>query len=219
MDKYINFTDYSMADIVLILTGTLLWIVAYFYIIRNAIRNKFVEMPAPAAASNLSWEFVWGFLLFTDLGMLFQWGLRIWFFMDVFIFLLVLKYGAKQMFNSITEKNFKWIEITLLAFWVPIFYYFYHEGYDTGMGAISAYMITIIMATLFNIFFLNSKYKQFYSMEVAVLKGIGNTLMSVFVFIHYEGMIFLKIMTIAVFILNLIYVLLIRHYKTQSHVE
>jgi len=71
--KLINFEDYSQLDIWLILAGTIMWIVAYAFILRNSIRNKFVEMPAPAAAANLAWEFVWAFLLVTNLGVLFQW--------------------------------------------------------------------------------------------------------------------------------------------------
>jgi hypothetical protein len=215
-NNLINFTDYSKLDIALILAGTIMWILAYAFIIRNAIRNKFVEMPAPAAASNLAWEFVWGFLLVTNLGLLFQWGLRIWFFMDVIIFYFVLRYGSKQYNSDVFKKNFLWSEILLLLIWIPAFYYFYHEGYDTLMGTTSAYMITIVMAMLFITNFVNARNKSYFSKEVAVSKFLGNTLMTIFVFIHHsQGLIFVKLMTIAVLFLNILYVIMVFKNKKQ----
>jgi len=209
MEKLINLTDYNWLEIGLILAGTLLWILAYAFILRNAIRNKFMEMPAPAAASNLAWEFVWGFLITTNLGVLFQWGLRVWFIMDVAIFYFVLRYGMKQFNNIVYKKNFHWMEIAQLLVWIPVFYYFYHEGYDTPMGTTSAYMITVVMALLFIITFINAEKKEYFSLEVAVSKFLGNTLMTVFVFIHHHDFIFVKIMTIVVFIFNVLYIYLI----------
>jgi len=178
-----------------------------------------MEMPGPAAASNLAWEFVWGFLLVTNLGVLFQYGLRVWFIMDVFIFIYMLKYGAKQFNSPVYKKNFRWIHIVLLFVWIPVFYYFYHEGYDTPMGTTSAYLITVVMAVLFIINFINSEYKKYFSMEVAITKGLGNTFMTAFVFFHHQDLIFVKIMTIVVFFLNLIYIYIIFKHKHDNHVD
>lgn len=206
-NKLINFTDYSGLDIGLILAGTIMWILAYAFVLRNAIRHKFVEMPAPAAASNLAWEFVWGFLLVTNLGLLFQWGLRIWFIMDVFIFYFVLRYGVKQFNNPVFRKNFHWMEIAQLLIWIPVFYFFYHEGYDTPMGTTSAYMITVVMAVLFIVNFINTKDKAYYSKEVAISKFLGNVLMTIFVFVHHrDGFVYVKLMTLVVLILNILYI-------------
>ena len=217
-NTWINLTDYTPLDIGLILAGTLLWILAYAFILRNALRNKFVEMPAPAAASNLAWEFVWGFFLVTNLGALFQWGLRVWFIMDVFIFYFILKYGAKQFNNPVFKKHFHWTELAQLVVWIPAFYYFYHEGYDTPMGTTSAYMITVVMAVLFIVNFINAKNKAYFSKEVAISKFLGNALMTVFVFIHHsQGLIFVKLLTIVVLILNVMYIILVIQSKNKSY--
>jgi len=218
-NQLINLTDYTWLDIGLILGGTLLWILAYAFILRNAIRNKFVEMPAPAAASNLAWEFVWGFLLVTNLGTLFQWGLRIWFIMDVFIFYYVLKYGIKQFNNPVFKKNFHWMEIALLIVWIPAFYYIDKEGYDTPMGTTSAYMITVVMAVLFIVNFVNAKNKSVFSLEVAISKGRGNRLMRIFVCVrHTEGRVCVKIMTVVVLFLNVLYILMVYKQKQSNYV-
>lgn len=211
--KWIQFDRYSLADILLILAGTILWNVAYFIIIRNAFRNKFVEMPVAAGASNISWEFVWGFMFKTNMGLLFVWGLRIWFFMDLLIFVAILKFGKKQLKNMSLASAFNWIEPALVIAWGFIFWAFIKEGYDTAMGATSAYIITIIMAWVYITTFLNNDSK-FYSIHVAWTKGLGNLLMTIFVFNHYnEGMLFLKFMTLIVTVLDLIYFIMVAKAK------
>lgn len=206
LSTIINFCDYSIAELALVFIGTIFWVVVYAIIIRAGIKNKFIEMPVPAAASNLAWEFTWAFLVTTDLGLLFVWGLRIWFIMDVIIFYIVLKYGHKQLTTPMLIKYFKPIEIISVILWTIAFYLFIKEGYDTTMGATSAYIITVIMASLYAIFYLSSNYREGYSFTAAWCKMVGNTLMSIFVFMHYPEMYFLQLLTIVVFVFNLIYV-------------
>jgi hypothetical protein len=211
-NDWINFCDYSMTEIVLVLVGTILWNIAYFIIIRDGLRNKYIEMPYLAGASNIAWEFAWGFLLETDMGKLFVWGLRIWFLMDVFIFYLLLKYGDKQINNDLVKKSFKAIFISVCLYWIPIFYFMSADGYDTSMGATSAYLITVEMGALYIFTFLARPKGSHFSYLNAWLMFVGNALMSIFVFIHYPQQHFLQMLCVAVFILDLIYVLLLRKY-------
>jgi len=218
--KWIRFDLYSMADIVLILLGTILWNIAYYIIIRNGFRNKFVEMPVAAGASNIAWEFVWGFMFKTNMGLLFVWGLRIWFFMDVLIFIALMQYGRKQLRNQVIANAYSWIEPALVIAWGFIFWAFINEGYDTAMGATSAYIITIIMAWVYIATFLNNDPKYF-SIHVAWTKGLGNFLMTIFVFNHYaEGMWFLKFMAIVVTLLDLVYFIMVyRAKRSNMHLQ
>lgn len=214
--KYINLCDYSLLEISLILIGTIFWNIVYVIIIKNGLKNKYVEMPVPAAASNLAWEFAWGFLFVTDMGLVFVWGLRIWFFLDLFIFYCILKYGAKQLSTPIIIKYFKPVEIISAIVWTLAFYFFIKEGYDTSMGATSAYIITIIMAFLYLYFFLSSGHQDKYSFTAAWSKMIGNTLMTVFVFMHYPEMYMLQFFTFIVLILNVLYVITVKTYQSNS---
>ena len=209
----INLTDYTRLEIGLVLGGTILWNVVYFIIIRNAFKNKYVEMPLPAAASNLAWEFAWGFLLMTNMGSLFVWGLRVWFFMDLFIFYTVLKYGAKQLQVPLLKRYHVAIELACVLAWTIVFYYFSKEGYDTPMGATSAYVITVIMAALYITFFLSSTMPQAYSLTSAWCKGLGNLLMTIFVFLKYPDLNMLKTLTVVVFVLDFVYVYLLYQRK------
>lgn len=208
LNHYINICKYTVPELAILFVGTLFWVIVYYIVIRGGFKNKYVEMPVPAAASNLAWEFSWAFLYITDLGSIFVWGLRVWFFMDLFIFYAILKYGTRQLAIPQVIKYFKPIEILSVIGWVIAFYYFIKEGYDTSMGATSAYIITVIMALLYIVFFLSSNYQHCYSFTAAWCKMAGNTLMSVFVILHYKELIFLQFLTVIVFILDLIYVIL-----------
>lgn len=212
----INFCDYTVTELLLVFIGTIFWVIVYGIIIRKAIKDKFIEMPVPAAASNLAWEFTWGFLVTTDLGLLFVWGLRVWFFMDLMIFYLILKYGHKQLTTPLIIKHFRFIEVVSALLWVFAFYFFVKEGYDTTMGATSAYIITVIMATLYTLFYLSSTNRKDYSFTAAWCKMLGNLLMSIFVFLHYPDMHFLQLLTIVVFIFNVYYVLLFKTAKSPA---
>ncbi|MGA0560171.1 hypothetical protein ACO2Q8_26145 [Larkinella sp. VNQ87] len=207
-DDWINFCDYTPVQLGLILAGTLLWNLAYFLIIRNGFRYRYVEMPCLAGSANFAWEFAWGFLIVTDMGQLFVWGLRVWFFMDILIFALLLRYGYKQISSPIVRPYHALIEWAVFLFWIPVFYFFYQEGYDTSMGATSAYVITVVMEAMFIYHFLQHPPGSVFAPAVGWCRLLGNGAMSVFVGIKYPTMYFLQLLAVAVFILDLIYVIL-----------
>jgi hypothetical protein len=207
-EQWLNTCDYTPLQLGLVLAGTIFWVIAYFFIIKDGVKYKFVEMPYLAGAANFANEFAWTFLLVTDLGLLFVWGLRIWFFMDIFIFYLLLKYGDKQIRNETIRKFFKPLVIIVFLWWIPVFYFMYHEGYDTSIGAFGAYIITVMMASLYiNLRIINPPGAVF-SPYTGWLRLFGNTCMSIFVFSKYPDIYYLKMLCIAVFILNLSYVIL-----------
>jgi hypothetical protein len=203
---WVNLETYTITQLSFLFAGTLLWNIAYFIIIRNAVRHKKMEMPFLAVCSNIAWEFAWAFLLYTDLGRLFEWGLRIWFFLDVGIFILTVKYGARQMSRDILGKMFLPFLIILVLWWIPVFYFFETEGLDTKMGTTSAYLITVVMAALFVFNATRNAPGLIATKTVAWTKFLGNTSMSVFVHLHHPEAHFLHLLTIAVFILNIIYI-------------
>jgi hypothetical protein len=214
--RYVNLCDYTLSEVILIFLGTVFWIVAYFIIVRNAFRNKYVEMPAVAGAANVAWEFTWAFVLHTDLGLIFVWGLRAWFFIDVLILYSLLRWGAKQYHQPILIRNFRLITILQILIWIPAFVFFYQEGYDTSMGATSAYVICVPMAVLYVTSFLSSHYKLLYSPWVAWLKWLGNSFMAVYVLIRYPDLHFLHMMAFVVFVFNIWYIALRMGHRTAD---
>ncbi|MFD1141815.1 hypothetical protein ACFQ4C_11880 [Larkinella insperata] len=211
---WINTCDYTPLELSLILMGTLFWNLAYVFIIRNGIRYRYVEMPCLAGSANFAWEFAWSFLLITDMGALFSWGLRGWFFLDIVIFALLLRFGNKQLTSPIIRPYQPLIEWTVFLFWIPVFYYFYQEGYDTSMGATSAYVITVVMEAMFIYHFVKHPPGSYFEPAVGWCRLFGNGAMSIFVGIKYPSMHFLQLLAVAVFVLDLIYVILQHRHAT-----
>ena len=178
--KYINFCDYSILDIGLIAVGTIFWIVVYIIIIRNSFKRQFVEMPIMAGLANIAWEFNWSFLVTTDLGSVFVWGLRAWFILDVVIFVQLLRYGGKQFLALPLVQGHRWMSALSLPCWVLAFYWFYQEGFDTPMGATSAILITVLMAGLYITLNLTRRTTRELSYTVAWCKAFGNLFMVIF---------------------------------------
>lgn len=214
---FLNLETYTITQLSFLFAGTLLWNIAYFIIIRNAIRYKKMEMPFLAVSSNIAWEFAWAFLLYTDLGSLFEWGLRVWFFMDVGIFYFTVKYGARQMTKDLFGKKFLPFLLLLVAWWIPVFYFFETEGLDTKMGTTSAYLITVVMASLFVYNATRTAPGLIATKSVAWFKFFGNTSMSVFVFMHHPEAHFVQMLTVAVFVLNIIYIIQASRKSITNH--
>ena len=82
---WFNLNVYSLLQILLFLTGAVFWIVNYVFVIRNIVKNKFVEMPASVLCANITWEFLWGFVFIPDMGFAIALGYKVWFMLDVFI--------------------------------------------------------------------------------------------------------------------------------------
>jgi hypothetical protein len=203
---YLNLCAYSPLELALIFAGTIFWVLAYGIIIRDSFKTKFVEMPAGAAAANIAWEFVWGFLFTTDLGLVFVWGLRIWFFFDLLIVYNLFRYGSKQTDTPIFVKYFKPVFGAGILAWAVLFYFFIKNGYDTPMGATSAYMITPPMSFWYILLFSWINQSKLFSYPVAWYKMLGSAFMLVYVFLHYPALGFLLALAVISLLLDIWYI-------------
>lgn len=211
---WLNLELYTVTELMFLFVGTLFWIGAYFLIIRNAIKYKMVEMPFLAVCSNIGWEFAWSFLLYTNLGRLFEYGLRVWFFMDVLIFYFTVKYGAAQMSKDLFKQYFFPFLILVTLWWVPVFYFFEVQHHDTAMGTSSAFLITVVMAALFIFNATRTAPGLIATKGVAWGNFLGNLGMAIFVFIHHDGAHFTHLLAGAVLVMNIVYI--IQTYRRSS---
>lgn len=181
---WFNTAEYSPALLVLFAIGCLGWVVAYVAVLSSVRKYRFVEIPAGAVVANVAWEFVWGFLYTTDMGLFFAWGYRIWFFLDVFIVYMLFKYGWKQLDSTLLQPFFRPGAAFGIAAWGVALFYFIGEGYDTGYGAISGYILNVMMSALYVVLIVKrADNVQWFSGVVAWSKMLGTALLSVFNFI------------------------------------
>jgi hypothetical protein len=211
-----NLKDYTVAEHAFFAIGCLLWVFTYVIVIRNIRRDKFVEIPIVAVCANFAWEFLWSFVFITDMGELYVWGYRIWFFLDCFIVYGLFRYGVKQVAQPLLVKNYHLIVAASIAAWGVMLYY-YIDLYDmpfTKMGANSGYVLNVMMSALFITLFLRLDQPSAFSYLSAWFKGIGTILISIFCFLHFKDG-FLLSMCVVTGILDVLYIMLVHNYRKK----
>jgi hypothetical protein len=205
-----NLKDYTVAEHATFAIGCLLWVFTYFIVIRNIVKKQFVEIPIVAVCANFAWEFLWSFFFRTDMGEIYVWGYRIWFFLDCFIVYGLFRYGVKQVVHPLFVKHYHLIVAICLVAWGALLY-FYIEKWDapvTHMGANSGYILNVMMSALFITFYLRYAQPSSFSALSAWFKGVGTILITIFCFLHFgDG--FLLSMCVITGILDVIYIYLI----------
>jgi hypothetical protein len=184
-NSLLNLRDYPIREMVPFLVGCALWVVVYVIYIRDAIKYRLAEMPMFAGAGNLAWEFLWGFAFRPDMGLLIVYGYRAWFFLDVFIFFLLVRHGAWQLARPELRRHFVSLSVGSVLFWLVAYYFFIGEGYDTPIGANSAYIAQIFISVLYLLQVYCTHDIRKYSWPVVWLRSLGSGLTTVFMYMHY----------------------------------
>lgn len=208
LSALINLEKYTAAQMILFGVGCFGWVIFYAVVVRNIVRKKFLEIPAASVMTDISWEFVWGFLFKPDMGLLFVWGYRVWFFLDMFIVYGLFKYGDKQVTSPILKRYFRPAVAIGIPFWIATIYFFVAQGYDTPTGLVSGYILNVIVAALYILLFLRHRNVSDFSYVVAWSKGLGTAIASVFCFIVLSDEKFLLALCVICFILDSTYIAL-----------
>ena len=204
--QWFNTSQYPVPLLVLFGVGCFGWVVAYVAIVRNALRNRFLEIPAGAVVANIAWEFVWGFLYPNELGRFFSWGYRVWFFFDLAIVYLLFRWGDKQTALRELKAIFRPACVFGIAAWALGIYFFVGEGYDTGYGAISGYILNTMMSALYVVIILRHGELYEFSLVVGWSKMLGTALLTVFNFIVQSGNPYLLLLCLLTLVLDLLYI-------------
>lgn len=205
----LNLTDYTVVQHLFFIIGCVAWVVIYLNVIRRMKQFKYIEIPIMAVCANICWEFIWSFLFKTNMGELYVWGYRIWFFLDCYIVYGLFKYGAKQLAVNTFQKHFNWIVLVLIACWMFMLY-FYIKLYDypiSHMGAYSGYIINLMMSMLFILLYTRTPDKFIFSLSNNWLKFLGNLCISIFCFLKFNDW-FLFSVIIVNTLLDMIYLVL-----------
>jgi hypothetical protein len=218
---FINWVDidcvpYTKVQFGVFAVGCLMWVVAYVIMLMNARKYKYIEMAAVAAASNLAWEILWSTVYSTDMGWFLSWTYRAWLIVDVFIFWNLLKYGHKQFTNPLIVKYFKPIALTVVVFFVGVYYTLGSSGYETSIGSVSAYICQFIISILCLALVIRAKNLRGFSWHIAWLRSFGTALVSVFMFLHYPDNHFVHWLCIWSFACDCTYMLVFRGMKKQE---
>ncbi len=205
---WFNTTDFTVPQLVLFAAGCIGWVVAYIGTAITIFKRQVVEIPAGAVAANVAWEFVWGFIFGSTMGRAFTWGYALWCLQDVFITYSTFKYGHKQIANPHLRRWFKPALAFGIVAWGVAIYFFVYDHYDNGYGAITGYILNVMMSALYILLLLQGNARDF-SPLVGWSKMIGTGLLSVFGYIVNSHNLFLMSLCAITLFLDLVYIALL----------
>lgn len=217
-NDWINFEKYDTEVLTLAFIGAVFWVAVYFFTIKNIIKHQWVEMPFYVACGNIVWEFLWGFIFYEqiDMGKLFVYSYRAWFFLDVYIFYAIYRYGNKQIENIHLRKHAKKLIVAITAMWLFILYAYIISGFDAPFGAQSAYILNLGISTLYFTLWLRMRDEQPFSKVIALCKMIGTAIYTIFFYIQFPENHFVPAIGLVIFIIDSFYCYLIFSYKSPE---
>ena len=186
-EVWINTELYSNTELFWYLGGFAIWGLSYVYVVRNALRYRYVEIPAMAVCGNITWELLWGFFWTVDMGRLLQWMYRGGCLLDVGILLMLWRYGDKQVASPALRKILRPSIVFALLAWLPTWWFMRAMGYDLPLGSNSAYVINVVMSALCLQLVFTTADAKLLSLEVAWTKGLGTGFVTVFCFLKYDN--------------------------------
>jgi hypothetical protein len=209
LETLVNTRDYTTTELLLFGVGCYMWVVVYIIYIREIRRGGCIGMPVFAACSNFAWEIVWGVIPpSTDMGPLLVWAYRAWFLLDLYIIAGVYRYGAAQMVTPALARHFKPLLAATVAGMTILYFFFKSGGYDTPIGATSAYIAQMFISVLYLILLLRHQKLVWQSLSVSWLRMIGTGLNTMFLFLHYPQLHFLLSLGVLSLIIDNAYIYL-----------
>jgi hypothetical protein len=220
--QWFNTTDYSISALVFLLLSSIGWVVAYIAVIVHERKYGFVEMPMFIACGNFAWEFMYSWVSpdYINTGFVFGLGVKIWFFLDVYIFWLVFKDGGDSLQTPLLQQYFTPLVVVLILMWMPIMYSLIVSGLDTipfmskrrafgGAGGLSAFILNFGISFLYLLQYVQSYKKRVFSKLVAWSKWLGTACATAFFFLADAENYFLLTLGVLVFIMDVLYLVLV----------
>lgn len=187
------------------------WIITYILIIKQGIKDKRYGMPMAAICANISWEFIFSFIHpISDLQRILTF---LWFLLDIFILMQFLLYGYKEFKKIIPRKVFyASFFITLVVSFFTILAMMYE--FDDMAGIYAAFFQNLMMSGLFIALFIQRGNLSGQSMGIAVCKMIGTVFAAVGFYLYFRTPL-ITIISIAIFIYDWIYIVLIYRFSVK----
>ncbi len=188
---------------ILTLISGISWTIVYIAIINRGFKDKTYGMPLFALAFNITWEFIFGFLV--GEGFSLQKVVNsIWFLLDAVIVYTYFKYGRREFPKTVDRFFVLW---SLMAFGIAfITIYFTHFEFEDFWGArYSAFAQNLMMSVLFIGMLVRRNNVEGQSMYIAIFKWLGTLAPTIQMFVQ-TGSTLILILGIGCFLYDVIYI-------------
>jgi hypothetical protein len=189
---------------ILTVTSGISWTIVYLAIIYRGFKDKTCGMPFFALALNLTWEFIYSFLLGGELSLQLVINI-IWFFFDVVILYTYFRYGRKEFPNTVDPRWFVPWSVWVLAVGFVTQYFTALEFPGLPGAMYSAFVINLVMSVLFITMLVRRDSVEGQSMGIAVFKWLG-TAAPTLLFYLVSGSNLVLVLGIVIFVFDVIYI-------------
>jgi hypothetical protein len=202
---------------IILVAGGIFWILTYIFIISKGYKDKTYGMPLFALCANISWEFIFSFVLSHSPPQVYI--NYLWFGLDVVIVFQFFKYHKKEFPNVQSLKIYAVFVVTLVSAFSIILTGGISLGDNDGVYA--AFGQNLLMSVLFVLmFFKREKTLRGQSIFIALFKMLGTGLTSIHFYLFEpvsQSSLVLPVLFISIFTFDLLYTLLILNQYKKNH--
>jgi len=205
--------NYTLTQIVLFFTGSMLWLVCYLDTLRDIRNKKVVNIPAAAVILNFGWEMAACFFFVPNMGKLLVAAYWAWMLCDVFIFYSLFRYGFKQMRINFFRSHAHYFIISgiIISFLSQCTFMI---QYDLPMAPITGYIINLIMSVAF-LYLLTIPGYEGNSLVTGWSKFLGTGIINLMFALKYPDNYFLISIGISCAVFDILYIVLLHRKKAQ----
>lgn len=189
------------------------WTLVYLLIIKRGFQDKTYGMPLWALAANISWEFLFAFVLPSHTGV--QRVIDIvWFLFDAVIVYQFLRFGRPSFHGTVLERYFypMFVIALVVSFgFVSTMTLRFEPALPPNRidGRFAAFTQNLMMSILFVSMLINRNNLSGQSIYIGLLKLIGTLLPSMLFFLMVSSDIFLNYLYVAILAFDLLYVVMV----------
>jgi hypothetical protein len=204
---------------IILTVGGIFWILTYFFIIFKGSKDKTYGMPLIALCANISWEFIFSFILPSSTPQLFI--NYLWFGLDCVIVFQFFRYYKNEFPNLSSSKAFTAFGLLLFSAFIIILSGSILLGDHRGVYA--AFGQNLLMSILFvGMFFKRGEGLRGQSIFIAVFKMIGTGLTSIHFYLYEpvsHSSFILPSLFVSILFFDLLYVLLLANSYKKNNVS
>jgi len=179
------------------------WTLVYLLIIRQGFRDRTYGMPITALCANISWEFIFSFMVPHDPPQ--NYVNAVWFVFDLVIVFQTVRFG-----RAVFEPSQFFYPALLLglvtSFGVILAITYEFSDWD---GKYAAFGQNLMMSVLFIAMLLKRRDVSGQSVYIAQFKMLGTILPSVLFFLRFPTSVLLNFLYVSIFVFDVIYLFML----------
>jgi hypothetical protein len=201
---------------VLAISSGICWTLVYLLLIRRGFLEKTYGMPLAALCANISWEFIFAFIL--RVGPPQNYINVIWFVFDAVIVFQFLRYGPSIVDETFPKRYFYpgFLVALLVAFFGVLTVSYEFVDF---IGKYAAFAQNLMMSILFVVMLFRRKSAKGQSMYIAILKMVGTILPSILFFLSNPSAPFMDYLYISILGFDLLYTVLLYQKLKEANIN